>query len=74
MPLTIQNANLQGTHYAIVKDVACGSNVRNGEQGSVTFEENSNYSFEIKGTFELTKDVEIKQGAQLNVFPSVITF
>lgn len=74
MPLTIQNTALYGTHYAIVKDVSCGKNVRNGTQGDVTFEANSDYTFETKGTFELSKGVEIKQGAKLTVIPSEINY
>ena len=74
MPLTIQNATLHGTHYAIVKDVSCGKDVRSGTQGNVTFEQDSDYTFETKGTFELTKGVEIKQGAQLTVIPSEISY
>lgn len=74
MPLTIQNTALYGSHYVIVKDVACGKDVRNGTQGEVTFETNSDYTFEIKGTFTLTKDVEIKLGAQLKVIPSEINY
>lgn len=74
MPLTIQDATLHGKHYAIVKDVACGRNVRDGTFGNVTFEEDSNYTFESKGTFKLTKGVEIKQGAQLKVEPSKINY
>lgn len=74
MPLTIQNATLHGTHYALVKDVACGKDVRNGTQGDVVFEEDSDYTFETRGTFELTKGVEIKLGAQLEVMPSEINY
>lgn len=74
MPLTIQNTALNGTHYAIVKDVTCGKDVRNGTQGDVTFEAGSNYTFETKGTFTLTKSVEIKLGAQLEVIPSEINY
>ena len=74
LPLTIQNATLHGTHYAIVKDVACGTDVRAGTQGNVTFDQNSDYTFETKGTFELTKGVEIKLGAQLKVIPSEINY
>ena len=74
MPLTIQNTTLHGTHYAIVKDVTCGSDVRNGTQGNVTFEQDSDFTFETKGTFTLTKDVEIKLGAQLKVIPSEINY
>lgn len=74
MPLTIQNTALHGTHYAIVKDVICGKDVRNGTQGNVTFEQDSDYIFETKGTFELTKGVEIKLGAQLEVIPSEISY
>ena len=74
MPLTLQNATLHGTHYAIVKDVTCGTDVRAGTQGDVSFEQDSDYTFETKGTFELTKGVEIKLGAQLEVIPSEITF
>lgn len=74
MPLTIQNTALHGTHYAIVKDVACGRDVRNGTQGDVTFEQDSDYTFETKGTFTLTKGVEIKLGAQLEILPSEINY
>lgn len=74
MPLTIQNATLHGTHYTIVKDVTCGMDVRDGIQGNVTFDEDSDYTFETKGTFELTKGVEVKLGAQLIVVPSEINY
>lgn len=74
MPLTIQNATLHGTHYAIVKDVSCGKDVRSGTQGDVTFEQDSDYTFETKGSFELTKGVEIKLGAKLTVVPSEINY
>ena len=74
MPLTIQNTALHGTHYAIVKDIICGKDVRNGTQGDVTFEQDSDYTFEIRGTFELTKGVEIKLGAELEVIPSEINY
>ena len=74
MPLTIQNTALHGKHYAIVKDVICGKDVRNGTQGDVTFEQDSDYTFETKGTFELTKGIEIKLGAQLEVIPSEINY
>lgn len=74
MSLTIQNDTLQGTHYVIVKDVACGKDVREGNQGNVIFDENSNYTFETKGTFRLTKGVKIKQGAQLKVIASEINY
>ena len=74
MPLTIQNATLHGAHYVIVKDVSCGSDVRNGTQGDVIFEQDSDFTFETKGTFTLTKDVEIKLGAQLKVIPSEINY
>lgn len=74
MPLTIQNDTLQGTHYAIVKDVTCGRDVRNGTLGNVIFDNNSDYTFETKGTFKLTKGVTIKQGAQLKVIPSEINY
>ena len=72
--LTIQNTTLHGKHYVIVKDVACGRNVRNGTQGIVTFETDSDYTFESKGTFLLSEGVEIKQGAQLEVIPSEINY
>lgn len=74
LPLTIQNVTLHGTHYAIVKDVTCGTDVRAGTQGNVTFDQDSDYTFETKGTFELTKGVEIKLGAQLKVIPSEINY
>lgn len=74
MPLTIQNATLQGTHYAIVKDVTCGKDVRDGAQGNVIFDNISDYTFETKGTFKLTKGVKIKQGAKLAVIPSEINY
>ncbi|MBQ7527962.1 MAG: hypothetical protein IJT11_09630 [Bacteroidaceae bacterium] len=74
MPLTIQKATLQGTHYAIVKDVACGRDVRGGNHGNVTFDGNSDYTFETNGTFKLTKGVKIEQGAQFKVIPSEINY
>ncbi len=74
MPLTIQNTSLHGTHYAIVKDVTCGKNVRSGTQGVVTFEADSNYTFETTGSFILKEGVEIKQGAQLEVITSEINY
>ena len=74
MPLTIQNTSLHGTHHAIVKDVTCGKDVRNGTQGDVIFEQDADYTFETKGTFELTKGVKIKLGAQLEVKPSEINY
>ena len=74
MPLTIQNVTLLGSHYAIVKDVECGKDVRAGTQGEVIFEQGSDYTFETKGTFTLTKDVEIKLGAELRVVPSEINY
>lgn len=74
MPLTIQNASLQGTHYAIVKDVTCGADARSGSHGIVTFEGNSDYTFEIRGTFKLTKGVKIKKGARLKVITSEINY
>lgn len=54
--------------------MSCGRNVRNGIQGDVSFEVSSDYTFEIKGTFELSRGVEIKQGAQLQVIPSEINY
>lgn len=74
LPLTIQNTSLHGSHHAIVKDVSCGKNVRSGTQGDVTFEQDADYTFETKGTFELTEGVEIKQGAQLEVITSEINY
>lgn len=74
MPLSIQNTTLQGAHYAIVKDVSCGKDVRSGVQGSVSFEEGSDFTFETKGTFKLTKGVKIKKGAKLRVIPSEINY
>lgn len=74
MPLTIQNAILQGSHYAIAKDVTCGKDVRAGTQGNVIFDNNSDYTFETKGTLKLTKGVKIEQGAQLKVIPSEINY
>lgn len=74
MPLTIQNTTLHGRHYVLVKDVTCGKDVRNENQGDVIFGSDSDYTFEIKGTFELTKGVGIRQGAQLKVIPSEINY
>ena len=74
LPLTIQNTNLQGTHYAFVKDVTCGKDVREGIQGNVIFKANSDYTFESKGTFKLTKGVKIEKGAKLRVVPSEINY
>ena len=74
LPLTIQNDTLQGKHYVIVKDVNCGKDVRNGTQGNVVFDENSDYTFETKGTFKLTKGVTIKHGAKIKVYLSEINY
>ena len=74
LPLTIQNDTLQGNHYAIVKDVVCGKDVRNGNQGNVIFDEGSDYTFETNGKFKLTKGVKIKQGAKFKVTPSEINY
>ena len=38
------------------------------------FEQDADYTFETKGTFELTKGVEIKLGARLEVKPSEINY
>ena len=45
--------------------------LRNHGVGSI---DHSDYTFETKGTFELTKGVEIKLGAQLEVKPSEINY
>ena len=60
--------------FPIVKDVTCGMDVRDGIQGNVTFDEDSDYTFETKGKFKITKSVKIKQGAQLKVTPSEINY
>ena len=73
-PLTIQNTTLQGSHYVIAKDVTCGTDVREGTQGDVVFDEGSDYIFETNGAFILSKGVTIKQGAQLQVIPSEINY
>ena len=74
LPLTIQNATLQGSHYVIAKDVTCGSDVREGTQGDVIFDEGADYTFETKGTFVLSKGVTIKRGAKLQIIPSEINY
>ena len=48
--------------------------MRNGTHGNVIFEQDTDFTFETKGTFTLTKDVEIKLGAQLKVMPSDISY
>jgi hypothetical protein len=48
--------------------------VREGNQGNVIFDNNSDYTFETKGTFKLTKGVKIKQSAQLKIIPSKINY
>lgn len=74
LPLKLQNVTLQGKHYAIVKDVTCGKNVRNGTQGDVNFDENADYTFETKGTFRLEKGTKVNLGAKLKVISSEINF
>ncbi|MBO4839968.1 MAG: hypothetical protein J5524_02595 [Bacteroidaceae bacterium] len=74
LPLKLQDVTLQGTHYAIVKDVTCGKNVRNGSQGDVVFDENADYTFETKGTIRLDKGVKVNLGAKLKVIPSEINY
>lgn len=72
--MNVRAFEVDGINYAIVKDVTCGTDVRAGTQGNVTFDQDSDYTFETKGTFELTKGVEIKLGAQLKVIPSEINY
>lgn len=54
--------------------MSCGKDVRIGTQGNVTFDEGSDFTFETKGTFKLTKGVKIKKGAKLRVIPSEISY
>ena len=77
-----QFSRITGVCFGVIHRAKSGSespliqqqDVRNGTQGDVTFEQDSNYTFETKGTFELTKGVEIKLGAQLEVIPSKINY
>ena len=43
-------------------------------EGGVTFTNGSDYTFETKGTFKMTKNVVIEHGARLCIKPSNINF
>ena len=77
MPLHFQNAILRGKRYLIVKDVTCTSDVlenTNADEGGVSFEAGSNYTFETSGTFRMEKNVVVKNGAKLCIKPSNINY
>lgn len=74
LPLYLQNTTLHGSHYLIAKDINCGSDVRIGETGKVTFDEDADYTFETNGTVTFTKNVEIKHGARLCIKSSNINY
>ena len=61
----------------ITKDVTCTSRIMEDtlpEEGGVSFENNSNYTFETSGKFVMEKDVIVKKGASLTIKPSSINY
>lgn len=69
--LYLTDGDLTGTHYFFTKDVTCGGE---GATACVTFTNGSDYTFETKGTFKMTKNVVIERGARLCIKPSNINF
>lgn len=69
-----QLTSLDVSKNTALKDLACGKDVRGGTLGDVIFDGNSDYTFETKGTFRLTKGVRVNLGAQLKVIPSEINY
>ena len=71
LDLHLTDGELTGKHYFFTKEVTCG-----GEQETacVTFTNGSDYTFETKGTFKMTKNVVIEHGARLCIKPSNINF
>lgn len=65
LPLALQNTNVSGDNYIQATDVKAGSDVREGEQSSVTFEAGSTTNIETTGQVTFTKNVTIEKGAQL---------
>ena len=77
LPLTIQNTLMEGTHYVLAKDVVCGSNIlptSEDWQSTVVFKNGSDYTFEKKGTFTMTKGVVVEKGATLKIINSTINY
>lgn len=72
LPLALQNTNVSGDNYIQAADVKAGSDVRNGEQGSVTFEAGSVTEMETTGQVAFTRNVTVQKGAQLVIKQSNI--
>lgn len=72
LPLALQNTNVSGDNYIQAADVKVGSDVRNGEQGSVTFEAGSVTEMETTGQVAFTRNVTVQKGAQLIIKQSSI--
>ena len=71
-PLVLQNTSVSGSNYIQTTDVKVGSDVRDGEQGNVTFESGSTTEIETTGTVTFTKNVTIEKGAQFVIKQSDI--
>lgn len=77
LPITIQNTLMEGIHYAIGKDVVCGSNIiptLEDWQTTVVFKAGSDYTFEKRGTFTITKGVVVEKGAKLKIINSPVQY
>ena len=70
LPLFIYEPSMEGIRYLYTKDVKC-----EGCWGeTVTFKDNSDYTFESNGTFRMIKNVKVENGAKLKIIPSNINF
>ena len=77
LPVIIQNTLMKGTHYLLTNDVVCGSNILPTSetwQSTVIFKSGSDYTFEKKGTFTITKGVVVEKGAKLKVINSTANY
>ena len=77
MPLYLQNAVLRGKRYIYAKDVTCTSEVLENtiaDEGGVSFEAGSDYTFETCGTFRMEKGVTVKLGAKLCIKSSTLDY
>ena len=63
--------------YVLAKDVVCGSNIlptSEDWQSTVVFKNGSDYTFEKKGTFIMTKGVVVEKGATLKIINSTVNY
>ena len=77
LPVIIQNTLMEGTHYLLTKDVVCGSHILPTSetwQSTVVFKNGSDYTFEKKGNFTITKGVVVEKGAKLKIINSTANY